>query len=401
MKNLQILCIIMLSFLITLSLGAKDIIDTVAGTYGQAGYTGDAIMALDARLYTPLGVCVDEFGRIYIADTQNNRIRMVDVSGVIYTKAGNGIFGYNGNDKYGDKCSFAFPMGVAVETTDKEKQKVRVYITDSRNNRIRMVNEFNIMVEWAGSGRFGFSGDGGPAERANFKWPASASLDENGNMYIADTYNNRIRVMYRGNGPIAGNGGSGENKIIPNPKRGYIYTLAGSGRAGYGGDGKLATEANLKEPWDVRAVGGVVYISDKGNHIVRKIDQNGIISTIAGIPGRAGYYGDILKAYEEKLNTPYGIWADANNVYIADTMNSRIRRFPSSGESIATICGFGIFGFAGDGAAAVESMLSHPVDVYGDGKGNFYLCDLQNQVIRVIKPEEGGTTPATGGAGAP
>ncbi len=379
MKKMQILSTIILCFLITLSLGAAEelIIDSIIGN-GDAGFNGDYIMAEDASLYTPMGVCVDEFGRVYIADTQNNRIRVVSAEGVISTLAGNGIFGYNGDEKFGTKCSFAFPMGVAVRTADKDKQTVRVFITDTRNNRIRMVNEFNIMRGYAGSGRFGFSGDGGPAEKAEFKWPSSATLDENGNIYIADTYNNRIRVVYRGNGPIAGS-------TIQNPKRDNIYTIAGSGNAGYGGDGKIATEANLHHPWKAVAVNGEVYISDKDNHIIRKIDASGIISTIAGIPGKAGYYGDILSATEEKLNTPYGLWADAGAVYISDAMNSRIRKVEPATQVISTICGFGVFGFAGDGANAIHSMLSHPVDIFGDGKGAFYFCDVQNQRIRVIK----------------
>jgi len=402
MKKLQVLLFV-LSLLVTFftlqaQQEAKDyIIDTVVGTAQEAGYTGDSIIAVDAHLYTPMSVTCDEFGRIYIADTQNNRIRVVDLSEkphVIYSIAGNGIFGYNGDDKYGTKCTFAFPMGVAVQTSPRENKKaenaVQVYISDTRNNLIRMLNEYNIMTRVGGTGRFGYSGDGGPAEKAYFKWPSQICLDEAGNVYIADTYNHRIRVIYRKEGStIAGNGGQ-----IKNPKRDYIYCLAGTGIKGYGGDGKMADQANLNTPWDICAVGGTLYIADKGNHVIRKIDSSGIITTVAGIPGRPGYYGDILAATEEKLHTPYGVWSDGNDVYACDTMNSRIRKFPASSETIETFCGFGIFGFGGDGALAKESMISHPVDIFGTTKGpltgQFFFVDLQNQVVRVIKQETTG-----------
>ena len=180
-------------------------------------------------------------------------------------------------------------------------------------------------------------------------------------------------------GPIAG------APHIKNPQNGYIYTIAGTGKAGYGGDGEAATIANLNHPWDVYTANGEVYISDKDNHIIRKVDKNGIISTIAGLPGMPGYYGDVLRATEEKLHTPYGLWTEGNVVYIADAMNSRIRKIDVSANAVSTIAGSGEFGFAGDGAPAINCFLSHPVDIFGDGKGSFYICDLENSRIRVIK----------------
>lgn len=389
MKYFKIMLSIIISCFIIMPLQAELTIDSVVGN-GDAGYNGDGVKAENAALYSPMSVCVDDNGYIYVADAQNNRVRMIDHLQVIHTVAGNGVFGYNGDEKRAIKCSFSFPSGVHVETVNKEKRLVRIYIADTRNNRIRMVNEYGIIRTVAGSGRFGYSGDFGPAEKADLAWPASLSLDKDGNIYIADTYNNRIRVVYR-KGVIAGDA---SKKIIKNPKPGYIYTLAGTGKDGYGGDGELANIGNLRHPWDMVPTGGTVYISDKDNHIVRKVGKDGIITTIAGLPGVGGYYGDVLKATEEKLNTPYGIWADNNNVYIADTMNSRIRQIEPSGSSIATIAGLGEFGFAGDGAPARTCMLSHPVDVFGDGKGAFYLCDLESQRIRVLK---GDIPKATGG----
>jgi hypothetical protein len=305
---------------------------------------------------------------------------MIDNLNVIHTIAGTINFGFNGDELRAVKCNLAFPMGVAVATADKEKKKVRVYISDSRNNKIRMVNEYGIIRTLAGSGRFGNSGDNGPAEKADLSWPTSINLDENGNIYIADTYNNKIRVIYY-KGTIAGDL---NKKIIPNPRPAYIYNLVGTGVAGYGGDGELANIANLRTPWEVIPVNGELYISDKDNHIIRKVSKDGIITTIAGLPGVAGYYGDILKATEEKLNLPFGLWADSSAVYVADSMNSRIRKVVDNVNSISTFCGIGEFGFSGDGAPALIGMISHPVDIYGNGKGDFYIADLENQRIRLI-----------------
>lgn len=379
---------------------SEVVIDTIAGN-GEIGYNGDAIMAENASLYSPMSVCVDGMGRVYIADSQNNRIRRVDTLRVIHTVAGTGVFGYGGDEQKAVKATFAFPMGVAVETLDKPdpkdptKKAVRIYIADTRNNRIRMVNEFGIMRTIAGSGRFGYSGDNGPAGKADLAWPSEVSLDKSGNVYIADTFNNRIRVVYNPNnspnpGPIVG------APHIKNPQNGYIYTIAGTGKGGYGGDNEKAIIANLNHPWDISTANGELYISDKNNHIIRKIDSNGIITTIAGLPGIPGYYGDVLKAIEEKLNTPYGIWTDGKQVYVADAMNSRIRKVDITANTIATIVGIGEFGFAGDGAPAVNCMLTHPVDIFGDGKGNFYICDLENARIRIIKGVTTAAGPTTG-----
>lgn len=376
--SLFFICMLFSSF----ALQAQSI-DSIAGN-GIMGYNGDGIKALDASLYNPISVCLDEFGNIYVADMQNNRIRMIDKLNVIHTVAGTGSFGFNGNEMRSVKCHLAFPAGVSVATADKEKKKVRIYLSDSRNNKIRLVNEYGIIRTLAGSGRFGNSGDNGPAEKADLAWPASISLDENGNIYIVDSGNHKIRVVYfKGN--IAGDM---SKKIIPNPRPGYIYNLVGTGVNGYGGDGELANIANLHTPWDVIPVNGELFISDKNNHIIRKVSKEGIITTIAGLPGVSGYYGDTLKATEEKLNLPYGLWSDGNTVFIADSMNSRIRKVDEKTSVISTYCGIGEFGFSGDGAPAMISMISHPVDIYGDGKGNFYMCDLQNQRIRMITGSE-------------
>ncbi|MBN1898537.1 MAG: hypothetical protein JW827_07140 [Spirochaetes bacterium] len=377
--------------LYSLPLYSQATIDTVVGS-GQVGYNGDGILASQAKLYSPMAVCVDDAGNIYVADSQNNRIRKVDVMGVIMTIAGNGVFGSMGDERRAVEAALAFPMGVCVETVDKANNKFRIYIADTRNNRIRMINEFGIIRTIAGSGRFGGSGDNGPAIKADLAWPSSVALDNAGNVYVADTQNNRVRLIFNPNNkPGAGSIGSAPH--IKNPKPGYIYTIAGTDFGGYGGDGEMAIIANLNQPWDVYPSNGDVYISDKNNHIIRKVDKTGKISTIAGLPAIPGYYGDVLKATEEKLHTPYGLWTDGKTVYVADAMNSRIRSIDPAANKISTYAGIGIFGFAGDGAPALNCIMSHPIDIFGDGKGNFYISDLENAVIRLIKTggSSGGT----------
>ncbi len=377
MKKITFLYACLLFFAITLN--AQFVIDTIIGN-GFAGYNGDGIKAINASLYNPMSVCVDDIGNVYIADMQNNRIRMMDHLGVIRTIAGTGLFGFNGDGQRAVKAHLGFPTGVYVRTVNKENKKVRVYFSDTRNNKIRTVNEFGVIRTVAGSGRFGLSGDNGPAAKADFKWPASINLDENDNIYIADTYNHKIRVIYS-KGIIAGDA---SKKIISNPQPGYIYTLVGTGIAGYGGDGEMANLANLQAPWDVYPYNGELFISDKDNHLIRKVSKDGIITTIAGVPGESGYEGDILKSTEEKLNLPYGIFADASGVYFGDAMNFRIRKVNDKDLSITTVAGIGEFGISGDGAPANIAMMTHPVDIFGDGKGNYLICDLQNQRIRKL-----------------
>ncbi len=209
-------------------------------------------------------------------------------------------------------------------------------------------------------------------------------MDKYGNLYIADTYNNQIRAVYNPNnssnpGPLAG------APHIKNPKNRHIYTIAGTGVYGYRGNGKTALVANLKHPWDVSVAGENLYFSDMDNHIIRRVDKNGIITTIAGLPAIPGYYGDVLKATKEKLNVPFGLWANGDKVYVADGANFRIREINTALNKISTIAGCFKFGFAGEGIPAKDSWLSHPVDIFGDGKGNLYICDLDNSRVRVIK----------------
>ena len=364
---------------------SQDIIDTILGN-GQSLYYGAQSVDPNASFNFPMSICLDDIGNIYLADTLNNRIRMVDTKGIVYTVAGTGEFGDSISRIPALSAKLAHPSGVTVETLDKENKKTRIYIADTKNNKIRMVNKFGIIKTIGGCGKPGNSGDVSQALAAKLSHPSEVTLDKNGNVYFTDTYNHRICVIYNPNdlpdpGPIAC------APQIKNPKNNYIYTIAGTGRSGYGGDNSPAISANLNYPWDLCVVNEEIYFSDKNNHIIRKIDKNGIITTIAGVPMNPGFYGDVLSATKERLNTPYGIWADENYVYFADGLNNRLRKIDIKNNKISTVAGIGIFGYGGDAGPAIHGMFAHPVDVIKNKDGKLFIVDHGNSVIRVIKED--------------
>ncbi len=324
-------------------------ISTVAGN-GEIGFSGDGGPAVEARLKLPEGVAVDGSGALYIADRWNHRIRRVDGSGIITTVAGNGGIGYGRGGGPAVRASLNHPNGVAVDGSGN------LYIAVSGQNRIHRVDGSGIITTVAGTGERGFSGDGGPAVEARLDSPDSVAFDGAGNLYIAEYWNHRIRRV----------DGSG-----------IITTVAGIGKSGYSGDGGLAVEASLWHPEGVAVdERGNLYIADRGNQRIRRVDGSGIITTVAGIGG-SGFGGDGGPAAGAWLNTPRGVTVDTSgNVYIADTYNQRIRRVDGSGI-ITTVAGTGESGFGGDGGPAVEASLWHPRGVAVDEAGNVYVAEVR------------------------
>jgi len=272
------------------------IISTIAGN-GTGGYNGDNISATSAEIFDPTGVAVDGAGNVYIADKSNNRVRKVDASGIITTIAGNGTAGFGGDGLPATVSMLNNPRGVATDAAGN------VYIADQANQRIRKINIAGIISTIAGSASSGFSGDNGPATLAALQNPYSVAIDASGNIYIADVDNERIRMV---------------------DASGIITTFAGTGTGGYNGDGIAATDAQLSEPTGIAVDAmGIVYIADAWNSRIRAVSA-GIISTLAGT-GVAGYNGDGGIAVTE-LNIPYGVGLDAGgNIYIADYSNNLAR----------------------------------------------------------------------------
>ena len=343
---------------------------TFAGTETR-GYSGDGGPATAAQLFSPEGVAVDDMGNVYIADTNNNRIRKVDAAGIISTLAGTGEDGYSGDGGPAAEAQLSLPFSVAADGAGN------IYIAG--NDRIRKVDAAGNISTFAGMGIRGYIGDGGPAAAARFNAPHGIAADAAGNVYIADTGNNRIRKV---------------------DAAGVITTVAGTGVSGYSGDGGPAVSANLHYPAGV-AVDSAdnIYIADTENHRIRKVDADGSISTVAGSAG-FGLSGDGGPATAAEFVFPADVAVDnAGNLYIADTENHRIRRVDVRGY-IATFAGTETHGFSGDGGPATLARLDSPQSVAVDSAGNVYIADTYNHCIRRLRPKPrisaGGIVLATG-----
>ncbi len=295
------------------------VITSVIGTgygagSGLGGFSGDGGPASAARLYYPSGIAIDPTGVIYIADQRNNRIRMVDASGVITTVAGTGIGGFGGDGGAAVSAMLNHPTRVSLDASGN------IYVADSGNNRIRMIDPSGTINSIAGTGGQGYFGDGGLAVSAVLFNPIDMAVDLSGNVYIADYVNNRIRKI---------------------DVSGTISTYAGIGIAGFSGDNGPATAANIYEPSGIVVdAGGNVYFSDLANFRVRKIDAAGIITTVAG-NGTAGYNGDGIAATAAQLWFPEGLALDARGqLFVADKGNNRVRLI-SGVLAVNTVAGDG------------------------------------------------------------
>ncbi|MFC7844272.1 RICIN domain-containing protein [Streptomyces sp. NPDC057382] len=277
-------------------------ISTVAGT-GVAGFSGDNGPATAAQLNWPREVAVDGAGAVYIADGNNHRVRKVTPNGRISTVAGTGAAGFSGDDGPAVAARLNLPMGVAVDSGGA------LYISEYYTNRVRRITTDGRISTFAGTGAVGAGGDAGPAASAQLNRPHALAIDDTGALYIADYANHRIR------------------KVTAD---GEISTVAGTGTAGFSGDDGPATSARLNGPVGVVAdSAGVLYIADYGNHRVRMVAADGRISTVAGT-GTAGFGGDGGAAGKAQLYHPYGLAVDCvDTLYVADHVNNRVRRVAS------------------------------------------------------------------------
>ena len=413
---------------------ASGTLTRIAGN-GRAGDTGDGGPATAAQLMYPDGIAVDGAGNVFVADLEANVVRRISAAGTISTYAGNGTAGDSGDGGTAAAAQLNSPTAVALDPAGN------LYISDTGNNRIRMVAANGTISPAAGTGTPGYWGDGGAATAAALNQPEGISVDAGGNLYIADTINNRIR------------------EVTPN---GVITTVAGNGLATYSGDnvggtgvtassgdGGPATQSSVDFPTGVAVdASGNVYIADYGNSKIRIVNAKGVITTLIGnqdgVPledgqaaasirlngptgvavdqagevyftegsigagsGRAngdfrvwrifgGVFaavaGDGLESFAGDggagavalINAPAGMAADAaGNIYIADAANNRIRKLSPNGL-IVTVAGNGTAGFAGDGGQAVNAELNGPQGVAVDSAGGIYIADTRNNRIRVI-----------------
>jgi sugar lactone lactonase YvrE len=339
----------------------KGIITTVAGKSGS-GFSGDNGAATNAALNSPVGAGADAAGNLFIADSSNNRIRRVDADGVISTVAGNGNASYSGDGAAATNAALNNPAGVLVDA------KGNLVIADTLNSRVRRVDDSGRIATLAGTNSAGSSGDGGAAVIAKLYRDSAMAADGAGNLYIADTYNSRIRKL---------------------DVNGIITTVAGNGTAGFSGDGGSAVSASVNFPFSVAVDGsGNLFIADTRNNRIRRVSRDGIISTVAGrgpsYPGSGLYSGDGGPATNAYLNTPRGVAVDpAGNLFIADAANNRVRAVDAKGV-ITTVAGKSATGFSGDGGAATNASLSVPEGIAFDSAGNLLIADTANARIRMV-----------------
>jgi RHS repeat-associated protein len=318
-------------------------IDTVAGN-GLEGYRGDGGPATEAWI-VPGDIAIDGAGNLYLADGQNDCIRKVDANGIITTVYKWGLNEYR-------------PWAIAIDDTDN------IYTigchcilkTDTTSGETKRI---------AGNYYAGYGGDNGPATEAVLNFPSDIAVDAVGNIFIADSSNNRIRKIDTG---------------------GIITTVAGTGSNGYSGDGGPATQAQLFFPKHVAVdSAGNLYITDSNHCRIRKVDTSGIITTIAGT-GSEGYSGDGGPAIQAQIFGPEDITVDsAGNLYIADTYNRRIRKVDTNGI-ITTIAGTGSDGYSGDGGPASKAKIGRTFSITLDALGNLYLVDGDTSRIRKVAP---------------
>lgn len=437
-----------------------NIITTIAGV-GLSGFNGDGLAALASRLSVPNSIAVDSVGNIYIGDRENLRVRRIlfasasdtvaptiaitaptaaatfttaasplvlsgtaadnsavflvrwsndrggsgvaggttswtvpsialqngpnnltvtawDVRGnaasakllvnfnaqqIITTLAGTSQTGGTGDGGSAIGARLFFPTGVAADATGN------LYIADSANNRVRKVTPAGVILPFAGSGMLGSSGDGGQAANATFNQPQSVAVDSAGNVYISDTGNHRIRKV---------------------STSGVVSTVAGTGDDSFGGDGAAATQAQLNTPFQIAIdAADNLYIADAVNLRVRKVTATtGIISTIAG-DGRKGTGGDGGPAVNAQFLLPYGVAVDRSGVvFVLDAFDGRVRRVATNG-TITNYVGTGNFGYSGDGGPAASAEIDPQSFITTDTDGNLYIADLYNHVIRKVTATTG------------
>lgn len=398
------------------------IITTVAGISPvlACGSAGDGGPATSAHLYTPTGVAIDKNGNLFIADYNNQRIRMIScatvtstggvcptnsgqTAGDIYTVAGTGTAGYNGDGVAATNANLYYPYGVATDTDGN------LYIADQYDERVRRVacgtgisgcvlpsgETIAFIYTIAGDGTAGYSGDSGAATSAELYFPSTVSVANSGDLFIDDQYNFRIREV----SCVTTTSTGGACTASTGQTAADIYTVVGTGVAGFsGGDGVAATSSTLYYAIGVAVdSAGDLFIADQDNERIREVpcdvstltctppagDTAKFIYTIAGTGGTT-FFGNGIPATGAELYYPTGVASDSSgNVYIADRSNCVVREVNGGTGIITTFAGT-TCGYSGDGGPATSAQLNQPYKVAVDSSGDVYIADTANCVIRKV-----------------
>jgi sugar lactone lactonase YvrE len=335
--------------------GETGIVTTVLG--GTSIHDGEP--ATQGFLAAPNGLAVGPDGTIYFGDYFNQRVRSIDPDGVIHTVAGSGARGVGGDHGPATEAHLSNPLGASVDSSG------RIVIADGRHGFVRRIDEQGIITALAGTGIQWDKGDGGPATAANLLSVTVVAHDADNNIYLSDSTAHRVRRI--------------------DAVTGIITTIVGTGQPGYTGDGGPAAEARIAA---VNAIqfddAGNLYIADSGNHVIRKIDIGGIITTIVGI-GEQGFSPDGTPATGAKLDTPNGLAVTRDGVvYICDSSNNRVRRIASD-NTLETVAGSNVQGNSGENGPATNASLNQPygLSLYDDDI--LLISDYFNNQIKAVK----------------
>ncbi len=331
-------------------------IETIAGN-GEPGFSGDGGPATESAINRPTSLAICDDGSLYIADSQNRRVRKVSPNGIISTFVGTGEARRQDNPRKAAKTNLSSLYGLNVNADGI------LYIANRGHAVVFRVGKRGKVSTVAGSGKRGVGVDGIPATDSALQHVNDLAFDLQGRLLIADSGNHRVR------------------RVNVN---GTIETIAGSGESGWSGDGGPAIEAKLANPSSL-AVGrdGSMYIADFSNHAIRKVDPNGVITTLIG-QGKLGFSPDGTLALEAFLNEATGVAVDQDDVvYFSDSINHRIRAIAPDG-TVQTVCGTGDRAFSGDGGPATEAAIAVPDMIRFDNNGNLYITDYRNDRVRKL-----------------